>query len=261
MIGTVYKEIRQNKLLLLAALLLPLLGYCFLFLFYRVVRFDFPEDITFFEMMKPENGILMGWKVLGLLMIYYALGGITVNLFSADEKKKWSYFIAATPRGIKRQIYGKYVILVMIYGLFLISQIFTEGFMNWLGWLDTGTLLPNLTNVCIAMFFVQLLLRALEIPFLARFGVKMGTVVRLIMLVTVVLLISIWLLFSKGALELLADWTANLAEFITHLDSKTMSETLSFLISLLPCIAIPAYILSYFLSCKGYLKGVQNYDK
>jgi len=267
MTGTVYKEIRQNILLLLGALFAPLAGYALLLLFYPVMRSKVSGgvsegSISYFALQLPsENGYLFILKILGLLMIYYSIGSVTTNLFSADEKKKWSYFMAATPRGVKRQIYGKYVILVMVYGTFLVSQIFTEGFMNWLGWLDTGKLLPNLTNVYVLMFFVQLLLRAIEIPFLARYGVKLGIVMRMAVLVTAVVLFMIWMLFAPGAFDIIKNISEHLADFFMNFDAERMTEYMTFFVSLLPCIAIPAYILSYFISCKGYLKGVANYDK
>lgn len=266
MTGTVYKEIRQNLPVLLIALFAPLAGYALMVLFYLIMRGDrgilTGNDVSYFEMLLPgDNSFLFVWKLLGLLMIYYCAGSITTNLFSADEKKKWSYFMASTPRGVKRQIYGKYVILVMIYGTFLISQIFTEGFMNWLGWLDTGKVLPSFTNVYILMFFVQLLLRALEIPFLARYGVKVGIVMRLTVLGTAVVAFMIWLLFAPSAFDIIKNISEHLADFIMNFNAERMTDYMTFFISLLPCIAIPAYILSYFISCKGYLKGVTNYDK
>ena len=267
MTGTVYKEIRQNFLILLIALFAPLAGYALMVLFYFMMRGGISklmseDGASYCEMLMPgENSFLFIWKILGLLMIYYCAGSITTNLFSVDEKKKWSYFMAASPRGVKRQIYGKYVILVMLYGTFLVSQIFTEGFMNWIGWLDTGELLPNLTTVYILMFFVQLLLRALEIPFLARYGVKMGIVMRLTVLGAAVVVFMVWLLFAPGAFDAMQNITEHLADFIMEFDAERMTDYMTFFISLLPCIAIPAYILSYFISCKGYLKGVANYDK
>ena len=125
MTGTVYKEIRQNFPLLLVALFAPLAGYALMVLFYFIMRGGISsvaseEGASYFEMLLPgENSFLFIWKILGLLMFYYFAGSITTNLFSTDEKKKWSYFMASTPRGVKRQIYGKYVILVMLYGTFL----------------------------------------------------------------------------------------------------------------------------------------------
>ena len=270
MVGTVYKEIRQNLLLLLIALFAPIAGYALMVLlmipFYSMMRAEIPnlasqDGASYFELLLPGDNFLFIWKILGLLIVYYCAGSITINLFSADEKKKWSYFMASAPRGVQRQIYGKYVILIMLYGTFLVSQIFTEGFMNWLGWLDTGKLLPNLTTVYIVMFFVQLLLRALELPFLARYGVKVGMVMRLAVLGTVVVAFMLWLLFAPGALDAIENISEHLADFIMEFDAERMTDYMTFFISLLPCIAIPAYILSYFISCKGYLKGVANYDK
>lgn len=264
--GIIYKEIRQNMVLLLALLLAPAVGILFLIPFtwnYLSNAAAGPHTkgiglAEVFEALLPGNEVFMMRGIL-IAILYFLLAIVTTSVFIGDERKHWGFFIASTPRGVKRQVYGKYVILFMGYALFMVSMIFCDSFLNWLTYCVTGETGISLTFIFILLFFVQLFLIGFELPFEFRFGSKIGSFVRMAFLLLMILAVLIWFLF--GPTEVLEHLPETVSNFIDNLQSGKISDTLMLAIMAFPLIVLAEYIISYFISCKGFLKGVANYEK
>ena len=264
--GIVYKEFRQNKALLLALLLTPAFGILFLIPFtwnYLVNALGGPhkEGIGFadvFGALLPGKEMFMLRGIL-IGILYFVLAIATTSVFIGDQRKHWGYYIASTPRGVIRQVYGKYVILFMSYALFMVSMIFCDSFLNWLIYCVTGETGLSLTSIYILLFFIQLIQIGFELPFEFRFGSKIGSYVRLAFLLLLFLIGAIWILF--GPTEVLNHLPETIFGFLENLQNGKVSENVTLGITAIPLFALAEYIISYFISCKGFLKGVANYEK
>ena len=116
-----------------------------------------------------------------------------------------------------------------------------------LGMTDTA----DISGLAIPLVFVQILLRAVDIPFTYRFGSKTGSIIKMICMVAIAILLSVTLIF------LMDDWdsAAALAEkLFTGYSSSLLLAGLFAAIS-------AVYCLSYRITCRLYLKGVEQYDK
>ena len=97
---------------------------------------------------------------------------------------------------------------------------------------------------------MQILFRAIDIPFTYRFGSKKGSFIKLICMVILAILICAVLVLNVDNMDR-----------ITEMVRKVFNENNSSLIlslGLIVCLAL--YYLSYRITCRLYLKGVEQYD-
>ena len=94
--------------------------------------------------------------------------------------------------------------------------------------------------------YMQLLFRGIEIPFTLRFGVKNGSIVKMILFVVVGIAFMIFCMVYAEAVT----------EFL-----ENGSSILDILLSFLPAVSVAVYYLSYKLSVGLYMKGAEEYDK
>ena len=111
-----------------------------------------------------------------------------------------------------------------------------------------------MTNAFVFLFYIQLFLRAVELPFFIRFGIKKGNLIKTIGLIALVVVFLILMLVNPGGM------VENAFETIYKLKSKEAMDTLTLLIGIFPVISVVGYYLSYEVSCRLYMKGVEQND-
>ena len=245
--GVVYKELRQNCLYFLGGLLLPVIGIIITLLM-----------IAGGHVSNMPTAEIFMFRFSAQLVGYMTLWLFSSTVFSDDESKKWSRFIASAPRGRERHIYGKYVFLFMTCGINFVSSVFCDSFLAWLLFAAMGREdAPNFMGIYLFMLFFQIFVFAFEMPFSARFGTKVGTWLRVVVFMLIALIFIVWLLFSPtaaGAYDRLSDWLISLTE-------EEISGGLTFFMAAFPFAAMAAFLVSYRISSGCWLKGVQNYEK
>ncbi|MGN1415812.1 MAG: ABC-2 transporter permease [Oscillospiraceae bacterium] len=239
MAGLLYKELIINK-----KSLLIYLGTVLLISFGVIVNMT-GDDID------PEKGA--GIVPLFYFMIFFFTGMFQPNLFEPDESKKWSYFVTSTPAMARGQVYSKYM------AGFLMS-LFA---MLWCQVLDMAvTFILGAQSMAMSavyiFFYAQLFLRAVEYPFIVRFGSKIGSTYKMASFFLVIFIVFVYLLF--GDLSML-DMNNIFDTIYGILDGSIFSDNVLFVISLCPYLAIASYYLSYRLSCKFYLKGAESFER
>lgn len=255
--GTVYKELVQNRFFLLCGLFLPPLVYIAVILIGLILHFGetgFSWEGFFSEFLA--DGAMFPSKLLILLFSYIGMRLLSASVFSQDESKRKSLLMAAVPDGTARQIYGKYVILFMAYALFFVSAGFTDSFMNWIVFCLTGKTTPSMLNLLALILFAQLFLRSIEIPFYVRYSARTGKYVLIILMILIMLAMLFVMLYVPSfgnILTVIWDW-------YNRLLNGELAEESVFLISVFPPVSIAAYLISYRISCKLWLKGVANYE-
>lgn len=187
-------------------------------------------------------------------MTFYVGGMMEDGVPAIDERKKWAFFIASNEDGIKKEVGSKYIYVLLCSMLTVIICTF----FNMLLIDISGDESANITAMIILLFYVQLFVRAFSFPFLYAFGSKVGNAVRLMVLMIVVIAVSVYLLFgdlSGFDLDSFYDYVLKLMTDMNESWKLMWIQAVCFMI--VPVL----YYFSYRISCKLYLRGVENYDK
>ena len=251
MFGLLYKDFVTMK----KDILISLAGMLF---------FSFPLFIPWNTMMEQnggEAGLITGenmaFMILPLfvyLCVYIMISQVQASIFAGDERKVWSSYIQSTPLGANGQVLSKYYLTLALSFVGVI-------------WGTICDIISSLVNgvqgsagmIYIAFFFVQIFLRSFEIPFLVRFGQKHGKTYKILSMVVVIFVVTVYMLF--GPLPKFVSLEETVELVIQFMDNpKLQSSVLLGIVSLFPYVTMLLYYLSYKLSCKFYQKGVTTYD-
>lgn len=236
MTGLIYKEWKQNRWYILSMILCgtaPLLTLFFL-----------KGEIT-------DTGSIDLFRTVGLVIGFLAAGALQIMVLRGDDRKLFGYWITTTADGYRGFLRVKYeIIFAMIVLFFTSTRLFDDGYCAIAA--DMGlTEINPVSGIAMPIVFVQILLRAVDIPFTYRFGSKKGSIIKLIYMVAGTLLITVLLLLNPS-----------ICEGIVNLFNNAFSGNTGSLIISAALVAILAlYYLSYRVTCKLYLKGVEQYDK
>lgn len=206
------------------------------------------------NVLDSEDADLAGdfVQLYGLLifpLFFIITGSLAGNLFQSNERKSWAYFISSTPM-LKKHIEAKYWFVMIIgFSTVFISAIFDA--VNCLFF--NGT---NLLLLISLLFYLQIFLLAVEIPFLVRFG-SIGAYYKAGVLVIVVLVVGIYLLFGDlshfGTMDDFYEW------FFKAMDGGVKAFAIFY--AVLPFVSMTAFYLSYRISCRLYLKGAESFEE
>ncbi|MBQ7776805.1 MAG: ABC-2 transporter permease [Lachnospiraceae bacterium] len=187
------------------------------------------------------------------LSLFACISAFQSNLFEHDERKVWSHYITASPQGYKGQVLSKYYMTfstsfaVVVWGYIcdMISSL-TSGYIG------------SASSIYTTYFYIQIILQAIEYPFLIRFGHKHGNTYKIAMFIVAFYGVMVYLLFGK----LPKNFSDNMFDFLFKLaTNETALPTMALgFTALLPYVAALLFYLSYKLSCKWYLKGVETYE-
>lgn len=239
MAGLLYKELIINK-----KSLLIFLG-TILFISFGLIAILMDDE--------TDPGTAAGILPLFYFMLFFLTGMFQPNIFEPDESKKWAYFVSSTPAMVRGQIYSKYMAgFCMTLFCMLLCQVLD---------MAAAFILGEQTMAMAAVYifvYAQLFLRAVEYPFIVRFGSRIGSVYKMASFFVVIFIIFVYLLF--GDLSFL-DKNDIFGLIYGILDGSAFSDNALFVISLCPYLAIASYYLSYRLSCKFYLKGAESFER
>ena len=259
MTGLLFKELRQHRLILLAAVLIPVLVVFFplLSLTAGLNTYEHPL-IEAAKQLSETSGLITRLFMTFVGMILLAV--LTSTIFSADESKKWAYFTASHPKGYRGHLYMKYAVLFMIFGLYFVSLYFMDSLLQMLVFHVTGKDMLPFSEVYMLLFFLQLFLNAWNIPFMIRFGVKNSAFARVIAILVLAFLVLVYLLFGPlpGGMNGYINLTFG---FVEKLMKGELTGIISVIIAAFPIIAVGLYLLSYRISCKLFMKGAADYVK
>lgn len=240
MTGFVYKEYKQNRPLLISTVLIPFAVYMLpLFLMLGMAETEHSENDQVLFILTAYVG-------------YIALAMIQSLVFRGDDTKKWGYFIASSPEGIKGYLYTKYM-MVLGMGLFFSFFMAVAGMVS-------GTIYESVYHESVLfinlpymiLFPAQLIFVSIDIPFIVRFGVKMGSIIKTVAVISFVLVFTVAFVISPAAV-------VNTFDSIGKIFSGESSGLI--FTSIFPYLSFVLFYLSYKISSMIYMKGVENYAK
>lgn len=265
MTGLVYKELRQNsKALWITALSAPVM---LLIILGMTALQGIAGKGSFTDMFADiaakddlPFSMLQFYTAFGPFL---AAGFSALMIFNQDETKKWGYFTASHPKGIRSAIYAKYLIVFLLSAAALISASLTEMLNLLLEHLILGTAREELipyTDVYAIVLFFQLFLRMFDIPFIIRFGRKRGEKVKVVIFGFGFIAFLVYLLFGPLPGKD-AEIFVTIYDWYTGFISGKAQDVSYIILACFLWLTIIGYNISYRISCKLYMKGVEQYDK
>ena len=265
MTGLVYKELRQNRATLwMAALAAPAM-LLMMMGFIAIPNIAGKESYTdmFAEMAAKGDLPFSMLHFYTAFTPFLVAGFAALTIFNQDETKKWGYFTASHPKGIRSAIYAKYLIVFLLSAVVLVSVNLTEMVILLLEHLILGTAredLASYSNVYAIVLFIQLFLRMFDIPFIIRFGRKRGEKIKVTMFSGGFIAFLVYLLFGPLPGKA-ADFFVKIYEWYTNFISGKAQEVSYIILACFLWLTIIGYNISYRISCKLFMKGVEQYDK
>ena len=212
----------------------------------RIVNLAEQRETVFLDLRRRHKRQDIRMFRLGLIA-----GMLQVMTLGGDDRKLWAYFISASPDGSKGFIRVKYEMIFFMILTFLLSIHFFDNLILMVtvdkgieGVYDAG-------NMVLPLIFLQIFLRAVDIPFTYRFGAKKGSIIKMILMVLCAITMLIVIMINIDDLDVIID---GIKDKMAH-----YSET-----PLIPAIlasTLIAYYISYRISCRLYMKGAELYDK
>ena len=206
------------------------------------------------EMVNEYTMTFVIMPCVTYFLVFQMIAMAQGNLFAHDERKVWSSYITGSPLGTRGQVLSKY---------YMVLALSFVGFV-WGAFCDTISMLVSgiygsAAIIYTVIFFGQILFRAIELPFLIRFGQKHGRNYKILVFVIVAFACIVYALFGKIPKGLSLEM---IITSIVKLSGNPTAISTAFLgvIALCPYVIFGMYYISYKISCKLYQKGVENYD-
>ena len=202
------------------------------------------------------NAYMMMIKLAFSMAIFFLTGAMQSVLFESDERKKWAYFVASTPECVEGVLWRKYTAVFMLTGICLIYCFVVDAVFCIFA--EESSVI----SIAAMAVYAQIFLRAIEIPFWVRFGTKRGSMVKAAFVLVIIFAVILYALFGDlsifGSSESLMD---KIMGFVKKFLEGDVSDWITLITGIFPIAAAALYYLSYKISCKLYLKGVEEFDK
>lgn len=248
--GLLYKELLQNRTNLLYFLypVLLIIGLCIAML----LTGERTEPDT-----EATANIITLAATSGYAALFFVLDNFKINFLRADESHKWAHCVISLPNGDRAYVYTKYLFVFFVNLALLTLCTYCDFLLTTI----SGTVI-SASLVAFLLFCCNLLLAALELPFLFRYSAKFGEKINTVIFLSVVFVGVVYALFGDlsmfGSMEDLFD---ALLSVLDKAQSGDLPDGVYLFLGLFPCVSLGLYIASYHLSCKWFKKGVQFYEK
>lgn len=243
MTGLIYKEWRQNRLYII---LTAVCGVAADFIPIPMILLDGKG----LQPLSEEQGVIV--RIIALLLGFLGTGALQNLAVRGDDRKAWSVFIASSPELAEGFLRIKYEMIFAMSVVTMSTCLFFEQLLGAIVFDVTGKELTDISGVYITLVFLQLLLRAIDLPFIIRFGDKRGGMIKMFAIVLLFIALTVVIMINPGDIVVkLANWIENGFD----------GDIVPFVIGIFPFAVIGTYFLSYRISCRIYMKGAEQYDK
>lgn len=249
--GLLYKNMRLNRLYFILSAIVPMCTMS-LFVIMNCATTNLQDGLEL-----CADGLTQAFF---LVCAVVCLALSHSNTIACDESKKWAHFIVSSPKGAKGQVLSRYTVIFLLSAITAASAIVTDLLIFTLIKLFTDAD-PNMNIKIVAvLFFAMIFVDALELPFLFRFGSKRGAFVKMMMGLVLIIAVMIYLLFGPLP-EDMDGFMDAVMQFIDDFRHGITPKAVKIFCRVFPFVSLGAFVISYFISCKFYLKGVESYDK
>lgn len=249
--GLLYKELAQNGMMLILTAFVPLLLTALPLCFTAVEVITGSQSIEYMFETAANAFIRMIMIFIGIFVV----SGMMSEVFRDDDRKSWAYFVASTPQGVKGYIYNKYVVMLMMNLIYMVAGMFADNLFSTAYYFATGReIATGVSYLYVAGVYMIMFINTFDIPFTVRYGMKKGSLIK----VTVMLALCAAAVFGFVMLpDNIRDKV--IALIVSVLDGKA-NGVLLLILGICPYICFGAFLYSYRLACKAFMKGVDEYD-
>ncbi len=249
MYGFLYRDLRIARPMLIASAIM---------LFYTILApiFGALNLSSDYEDLTSYNLICFTCYGMNLFFAFF----VQNEMHKGDEKRLPVCFAIASPVGVKGYVKSKYLSNLLIpFGIMCIS-LFTDLIAVAIADLQMEEAEPtSFTSMIMLLFQVIILLNAIELPFMFRFGVKKGANLKAAFFISILAAAGIYFLF--GDISMFGSMDDFMQFLLDVMNGKRGGTTLLAISALMPLVTLALYYLSYLLSCKLYLKGVEQLEQ
>lgn len=239
MSGLIFKEFYQNRKLL-----------WFLFFPFLLIPGTIVSEAA---QGTSANSIMMSVMLSEVIIMFFGYM-VTAEMMKNDERKAWAAFIISTPQAARGQVASKYYFsLIVLVGSVFVSYIY-DVIACAAADLDFSAL-PFISN----LFFILLLMLSVEIPFSIRYGIVNGNKYRAMIVILLLFAGMVYLLF--GDLSIFGEPEKIAESLIKIINGEGVPDALLIIMGIFPYFSIVMFYLSYKLSCRLYIKGIESFEK
>lgn len=193
------------------------------------------------------------YTILGALClagIFVLTGALENELLLSDETTGYQQFVLSSPMGVKGQVLSKYYTCLLISLLGAFWCILLTDISDMVTGTENGLLLS-----VIVLFYLQIFLRAVELPFLFGLGASYGNYVK--MCVGMVLLFSVMnhAMYGKNFRMQTFD---SLMEYISGFSMEQLADGALLAWGLMLVGSLVLFYVSYHLSCLWYRRRMRQ---
>ena len=244
MSGLIYKNFRVNRSEIIFSLVTA--GLCCITAILLSVFIGGADAIK--NESDPSSVVLVYALLYYLAFMLPAMA--TSKLFEGDENKTCCAFAMSCPQGGKGHIEAKYYYLLILNLTIL--------FMSFISDTITMGIFDGKVSVSLALgliFCWRILLSAIEVPFVIRFGSQRGVAIKGAVIGFIFIFITIYFLFGD------ISWLIGTEDPIEALMEWLQSGDIIFWAGLFPFFAFVAFYASCKISVKLFRKGAENYEQ
>lgn len=187
------------------------------------------------------------------IMSTIIMGSMGTDIIIHDENKYYSAFISSTPLTGRGQVLCKYYEILLLLFFIVVWGYVLDIIISLVNGISGSSMI-----IYVTLFFFSVFLKSVETPFLIRYGVSSGKVVKIIVMVSIVYIFLIYLLFgplpdlsSDSIFDYIINW---------FIQEKNLSYFTTGVVAVLPYLVMIMFYLSYKVSCRWYQEGVNAYD-
>ncbi|MBR1750483.1 MAG: ABC-2 transporter permease [Ruminococcus sp.] len=253
--GYLYKELVQNRTVYIMNIFLPIVSVIFFTLLVVIGETVFNGSTH--TINKIINSLIGANRVWLYLIAFFISSSVVTGILQGDDKKIWAYFVTSSPQGVKGYLFNKFSVYLAATISFLLSIFATDGILYVIRYLAFDNKNEMNLRLYVTVFFAYLLITAIDIPLIIRFGTKKGSIIKTtaMLLIATIAIVIFSVVISEGARYRLIQ---DLQKLLYGGELKGLLNKIKMI---LPFAACASYAASYFLSCKLYLKGVAAGDK
>ena len=234
MLGLIYKDILVNKKEILIYFLIIILTSVFFFIPFK------KETVNDIYIMVTVL------KYIFLMCIMIGFGEIQNVILAGDETKGYRQFIMSSSYGAKGHVRSKYTECIIIGIIEMLWCFFISFVSNKITHTKT-----DLSIGIIVLFSIQIILRALEYPFMFRYGYKYGRYYKTGIMIAFILAATAYGLYGDISHFISID---AIYEWLVKLSMANISTIYTVIICVIPVASLLIFMLTYFISYRGYRK-------
>lgn len=207
--------------------------------------------IPFNAKTMDELGFL--YTILGALCvagIFMLTGTLENELLLSDETTGYQQFVLSSPMGVKGQVLSKYYTCLFISLLRAFWCILLTEISSMVTGMENGLLLP-----VIVLFYMQIFLRAVELPFLFGLGARYGNYVKMCVGMVLVFSVMNHAMYGKNFRMQTFD---SLMEYISGFSMEQLADGALLAWGLLLAGSLVLFYVSYHVSCLWYRRRMRQ---